>query len=821
MVKVMELPPADRTELESDDAEVESELGRGRGGHSPWRPVIEEIGSVVDGRRDAVATIGSINWLRHAMDLAGANSNVVRNIIYRDKGRLHDKRALYLILVALREQLGLSPIEDPALTLLASPFAAAELEVSQVLGREQRRVYRSFVGGVRAGTFPKILVTGKPGAGKTMLLDFVQQGLEIEPRAADSVARTDFTEADLTAGLVRLAGQLGVPAGMVESRLVRIGAGSSFAVQADSQAEVARVMLDTQRHRQGNLAVLVHMSRALSAEGTLGALPLRLNTPEVPRVSAADWLWFTLLRPLALTTNCSVFVSTAGLPAKAVEATLPFQGPVTLAQPTTGEARRYVRSLATQLDAATSDDIVRRAGRSYEELRTFTLLALAKRPPSAEGEEEERTLGARALEELAALVDTTAEPTLRAFLAALAVLSAGDQPAFTTEQLISLKGGRRKTLTDLEHSFIDQLPGGDQRYRPFSRRLARALHERLTTTQPHHARTLHLTAAMQQAEAATRDPGSEHAGAYLFHLFAARNWTGLLAWMATSAVPFPLLIRLWATARTELGSQQATPGDRQLLEQLALELARHLLRLGADQHVELVRAFELLAASRSTEKQAWAAVLRAQLEVAAGRFERASVLLDVSPPADEQLLVAEQRLARAGVLRWRGELQAASDKVAKVRQEHGAAAGSSTTFAARAVTAKTAVWSGLIAKDRGDLGAAMTALSVDVDSDDLLRARLAFQRGDVLLRLGLFDGAKLELDNAITAAGSSGALAPERARYLARRGTLRRLMGYIVGSRDDFNAAQAALTSSELADLDLDFALAKVADEGSYTLLAE
>src|SRR5690606_9981443 len=232
----MELPPADRTELESDDAEVESELGRGRGGHSPWRPVIEEIGRVVDGRRDDIATIGSTSWLRHAMDLAGANSNVVRNIIYRDKGRLHDKRALYLILVDLRERLGLSASDDPALTLLASPFAAAELEVAQVLGREQRRVYRAFVGGVRAGTYPKTLVTGKPGAGKTMLTDYLQQGLEIEPRAAETVVRSDFADPDLTAGLVRFAAQLGADVGLVEARLVRIGAGSSFAVQADSQA---------------------------------------------------------------------------------------------------------------------------------------------------------------------------------------------------------------------------------------------------------------------------------------------------------------------------------------------------------------------------------------------------------------------------------------------------------------------------------------------------------------------------------------------------------------------------------------------------------
>jgi len=114
---------------------------------SPWRAVFEETAKAAHGRRDEVATIGSINWLRHAMERRGANPNVVRNIIYRDKGRLHDKRELYLILEDLRRDLGLPPISDPELTQLGTPFAAAELEVDQVLGREQRRVYRMMVGG--------------------------------------------------------------------------------------------------------------------------------------------------------------------------------------------------------------------------------------------------------------------------------------------------------------------------------------------------------------------------------------------------------------------------------------------------------------------------------------------------------------------------------------------------------------------------------------------------------------------------------------------------------------------------------------------------
>src|SRR5690606_38948723 len=185
---------------------------------SPWRSVFEETAKAAHGRRDEVATIGSINWLRHAMEHRGANPNVVRNIIYRDKGRLHDKRELYLILEDLRRDLGLPPIAAPGLSRRGRPFAAAELGVGQVLGRERRRVYRSMVGGRRAGGRPKLIVTGRTGSGKTMLADYIQQALELHQGQGLRVYRAHFPSAELDAAFVRLAAELGMPAGLMESR---------------------------------------------------------------------------------------------------------------------------------------------------------------------------------------------------------------------------------------------------------------------------------------------------------------------------------------------------------------------------------------------------------------------------------------------------------------------------------------------------------------------------------------------------------------------------------------------------------------------------
>lgn len=774
---------------------------------SPWRTVIEEINQEVAGRRDEIATIGSINWLRHAMEQKRANPNVVRNIIYRDKGRLHDKRALYLVLQELRAALGLGPITDPELTYLGSAYAEAELEVSQVLGRQQRRAYRAMVGGIRAGGLPRLLVLGKPGSGKTMLADYIQRALQ-QADDAPSVARFDFAESDLNSSFVRFAVELGVDPGVVESRLVRIGTASAFAVQADAQTEAVRAIIEHLRRRDEPRVILLHLAQGLTEPGRLGAAPLRLNTPEVPRVSAAEWLWATLIGQLAALPGTALFISTAALPTAAHGVTGTggwFDGQLTLTAPTAAEARHFVQAHAAQLDEKAQAEIVERAGRSYEALRTLSLLAMVRRPSGADSDDHE------AIARLAAAVDPGSEARLRSFLVALTTLSSVESTRLGQDELLALAGSKSRKLSSVELAFLDPLPGRPGRYRAFSRRFVRELNARLGSHDPEALRRSHAAAARALRSTAEAEPAAEAADHYLKHTLAARQFDELLAWLTTHPVSYAVLDRIWAAAREHLEA-----GER--FEDLALEVARQFVRLGAAEHVEAVRAFEQLAESTRPEVRAWTAVLRAQTEVAAGRFERARVLLDIAPESTDAVLEAERALANAGVLRWRAELEAAADLVATA----GAALAKTTANnqAAAALAAKTAVWSGLIAKDRGDLDVAIRALWTESREDDLVEARLSFQRGDVALQLGLFSLAGQELDKALAAAERSGALPGERARYLARRGSLARLRGDLAGARDLFGTATTVLEDRDAAALDLAYARAKVDDEATYTALA-
>lgn len=775
---------------------------------SPWRPVFEAVRQAIGQRRDDTGVVGSINWLRHAMEAKNANPNVVRNIIYRNKGRLADKRALYEILDELWRAQDRPPLEVPELEVLLSATASAEQEILQLLGRDKRLAFQAMVNGLRGGAMPKVLVTGRPGSGKTLLTDYVQQGVELTDREA-TVIRLEFGSVDLAASLSRLASALGVPSEVMESRLVRIGTASAYAVQADAQAEVARLILDAAKQSSEPLVMLLHVSQSLTDQDTLGMTPLRLNTLEVPRVTAPEWLWVTLFEPLARLPRVALFVTMTDLPARAMQRLGLFEDPVKLTPPNTAESRRFVKARAPQLSPDQQEEIVKRAGRSFEELRTLTLLAQARAPLAGGAQPNEQFI-----EQLGRLVDQSGDASLRAFLIAMVVLSPPDFPIFSAAALQQVQGTNRE-LSAFELSFLDPVPGKPDTFRCFSRQLVRELQARLLGGDAGCYRRYQQAAASVYWEAARNEPNGEAASRYLHHLLEARDWHALTSWLAEHNVSHAQVRRIWRAAAAELNGSAE-------LDEVARQVAAHYVKLGAYDHPEAVRAFEVSAASDDVALRAWTLVKRAEGEVLAGRFDRAEVLLHTAPEIDDPLIRAEAALVEASVKRWRGELSAAAAIVAQRVSEHLAevTAAGKDCGESRLAFAKKAVWEGLIAKDRGDLPAAARAFSTAAADDDLVLARIAFQRGDVALRLGHLDGALAGLSHAVLLAQRSEALPHEQARYLARRGTLQRRRGDLGASHADFEAARNSLRSAELEPAELDFWHAKIDDESAFTALA-
>ena len=784
---------------------------------SPWRAIFENVRHAAANERDEHGVIGSINWLRTQMEQRGANPNVVRNIIYRDKGKLPDKRILFDILNDLWTSRGQSPLQVPELEVLLAPGSGNEHEVLQLLGREKRRAYRSFVQGVRTGAFPKLVLSGRPGSGKTLVSDYIQQALEVEPRAADRIVRLEFNGTDLGTALVRLGSAMDVPLEVMESKLVKIGSSSAFAVQADAQADVARTILDAARRFAGRQVLLLHVSQSLGGQDALLHAPLRLNSPDVPRVSASEWLWLSLFEPLSRLPASALLVSMSDLPARARQRFGQFEGPVKLTPPNASEARRFVRARLPNAPASHHEEIVERAGRSFEELRTLTLLAEI-RDPAAERQEP---VSQKSMTQLAHLVQNSSDPRLRNFLASVAVLSLPEFPHFGADVLAALRDADQDELNALEAAFLDPVPGARQAYRCFSRQLARCLRETLATSDRETYRAQHDRAARAYRREAQTDATSEAATRYLCHLFEARNWDELALWMDDHVTQQSLVRRLWLAAASEL------PEGPQL-QRLALHVAKHYVTRGSYQHQDARDAFAVLAGADDVDVRVWTALQRIEGLVLRAQFEQAETLLATLPTPRAARLKAEAALANAAIARWRGSLNEAERLVAQ--EVTGNLASADAGPASDSARARAQLWAGLIAKDRGDLSAALASFTPTKLADDLMAARVAFQRGDVLMRLGFFDRALEAFDTAVDLAQRSEALVAEQTRYLARRGTMHRRRGELEAAEADFGAARRVLRGvssadvlgqAELADeAEHGFWLARVEDEASLNLLA-
>ncbi len=782
---------------------------------SPWRKIFEDIRRSVGNKRDDTGVLGSINWLRKQMEQKGANPNVVRNIIYRDKGKINDKRILFDILNQLWVDLGNEQLQVPELEVLLSTGGSAEQEVMQLLGREKRRAYRSFVGAVRSSYPPKLLITGRPGSGKTLLTDYIQQALEMPPRAAEKIIRLEFSRNDLAASLSRLASALGVDDELFESRLVKIASSTAYAVQADAQADVARAIIEELRYNEEPVVLLLHISQVVGSgdqEDTLGLAPLRLNTTDVPRVNSTEWLWVSLLTPLSRLPNLSVLVSMVDTPTRVVSSLGRFKDPIKLSPPTASEARRFVKARLPHLATVQQEALVNRAKRSFEDLRTLTLLAEIREPLSRNDNED---AGLKLVSQLSHLVHTAADVKLRNFLGALAVLSLQDYPAFTTQALNHVRESE-EPFNSITQAFLDVVPGEAETWRCFSRALAKSLREELLLSDPTFYKSLNKRASENYEEAAAKDPRSEVGTRYVYHLIEARLWEELEQWLRLHSVQQSLLRRVWRLASQELKNN---PKDLEIFEAITLQVAAYYVKLGSHNHPDVVEALEVLAQSEQGELRAWSQLKRAESEVIKANYDMAEKLVEDWPDIDDPTLNAEVTLVKASVARWRSQLDNAADLIEQGARQKLADI-SPKSVSGELVHAKVSVWAGLIAKDRGELDQAIEHFSNVQADDDLIRARVAFQQGDALIKLGKYDAALKSLEKALKLSKRSEAPLHEQIRYQSRVAHLLRKRGALEAATQHFDEAKLLLESQDTLGIVRDFEWAKMRDERALNLLA-
>ncbi|MEZ4605265.1 MAG: tetratricopeptide repeat protein [Deinococcales bacterium] len=682
----------------------------------------------------------------------------------------------------------------------------------QLLGREKRRAYRTFVGGVRSEHYPKLLITGRPGSGKTLLTDYIQQALEMPPKAAERIIRLEFSRNDLAASLSRLAHAVGVPGEFLESRFAKIAASSAYAVQADAQADVARTILENLRHHQESIVLLLHISQVVNLgdqEDSLGLAPLRLNTPEVPRVNSTEWLWLSLLTPMSRLSNVSILVSMVDVPARVMASLGKFEGPIKLSPPTASEARRFVKARLPHFPSAQQETLVHRAKRSFEDLRTLTLLAEIREPLGAKDLDDSAS-GSRHVNHLSHLVHTAADEGLRRFLGALAVLSLPEFAAFS-QRILAEVSGSESSLSSIEQAFLDVVPGKIGVWRCFSRQLAHSLREELFLSDPKRYRDLNAKAAKSYQSSAQAEPRGEVATRYVHHLLEARNWQGLEQWLSHHSVQQSLLRRIWKLASQEIAEQE-------VFEAITLQVAAYYVKLGSHNHPDVMAGLDVLSNSKKADLRAWAQLKRAESEVIKGNYDQAEKLVQDWPLTNNPTLNAEVTLVKASVARWRGQLDKAADYIAEGARSKLSVI-SPKSVSGELVHAKVSVWSGLIAKDRGELLEALEHFSAIDAEDDLIMARVAFQKGDVLTKIGRYDEALISLKRAFDLSIYAEAPIHEQVRYQSRLAHLLRRRGELSESEYHFEAASKRLDNEQIIEGERDFEKAKISDERALCLL--
>lgn len=687
-------------------------------------------------RREAGGVRGSLRWLEAAMQARGANPASLRNIVYRGVGTPADKKVLHAILTELYQEAGLTQADMVIAPLNLPSSLPAELEL---LGRSKKRVFRSFMNALAAGRTPRVLVVGKAGVGKTVLIEH----LEREVLAQYSVAQ--YPAVPVTRLL--LGKDWSAALGNAELGSSELHVGLPFALQAEQQAQAAARFLQSCLQAE-RAVVLIRLSQG----GQFGSVVPR--QADGTQVSSAAWAVEHLLgrAPKGLSVLLAL-EETEGLPSEwQAEA-------IVLSPPTPSEACRYVMSKLA-VDSVKAGELVQQTGRHLDRL-ALLVSAQGGQPLSA--------------------AQLLAEPLAARLLAALQVVlgqldkrSSDPRRSAPRVLLEAALGLPLERLPPHIRALLDEVNPAEPR--PISLALLSDAAERQDPA-------LLLQTHQRLAEATT---APEWAAWHLPSLIALADWPALLHYLDEYPASAALIAPLWTRLR-----QAAAPSLR---EDLARWVVKHYVTLGRYDHPQARDALFTLLESPALGPRVWAKVKLAESSVDAGNLEAAAdqliqlkalgVLTDFAPDDTWRIEAqADALLVEAALKRWQGDLSAATKLVEDPRTNAGGA--------------RATLWRGIIAKDAGRWADALNYLTSVPPRSALLFARARAQEGDLRLRLGQASAAQSALDDACTRLRLGGAAPEERARVEARAATALRRSGQPQAALERSQRALALLEGAD------------------------
>lgn len=540
----------------------------------------------------------SLRFLERAMSERGANAHAVRNLVYRGVGSDRDREALFEVIRALYRDVGLP--EPPAPSEHEPP---SELSL---LGREKRRAYRQFMAAVRGGRAARLVVTGKPGTGKTLLLETLQRDLARLP-GAPPVTRL-LLNAEAAPALLALGGV----------SLQRLHPGLPFSVQAEVQAAAAREVRASWRG-----VVLLRV--------TTGTLQ---GTPPRDRDGSAIALGAWVARHLFAAAPSDVSLLLALEDASDVPPDLACDV-IALKSPQAGEARRFLLE-RTALGPREADEVVRAAGRNLDRL------ALLAAVHGLQGSTD------------AAVTRILADPDVRALLTALAAVLAEGETSVRRDVLEGALGGPLARLPLHARALLQEVSADEPR--PVSRELLPAVAAFLDAA---GVRTAHARAAAVYARL-EREGDASASRQRLRHLVGAHEWEDVVAFLSEHEGRADFVSSVWPNVR---GLVDGTDKER-----IARAVVRSYAALGRYDHPDARDALSVLLQAEDVETRAWARLKLAESNVDRGAFDAAAAQLaatDVRTVLARGATSGEVRanaaLVRAALARWRGDANGAAE----------------------------------------------------------------------------------------------------------------------------------------------------------------